>query len=172
MKKLWMLALSATMVVFAIEANAQQMEIGKNKKVERSEVPIQILKSLENEFPEASGVKDQSWYLHFMEGKGSLTARVYKVVVETDQVSFTGYYRPDGSFEKANETKKHVQLPLAVESTIKADYASWEIVDRNEIISVGRINRDRFEVQMAHSGHQKLIVLSPEGEVLKDRQPN
>lgn len=67
-----MLAAVAIAFGIVVEANAQQIEIGKNTKIERSEVPIRILKSLENEFPETSNFQDQTWYLHYMEGKGSL----------------------------------------------------------------------------------------------------
>ena len=44
MKKLSMLAAVAIAFGIVVEANAQQIEIGKNTKIERSEVPIRIPK--------------------------------------------------------------------------------------------------------------------------------
>ncbi|CAD5270123.1 hypothetical protein IMPR6_690373 [Imperialibacter sp. EC-SDR9] len=169
MKKLSMLAAVAIAFGIVVEASAQQIEIGKNTKIERSEVPIRILKSLENEFPETSNFQDQTWYLHYMEGKGSLTAKVYKVVIENSDLDFTAYYKPDGGFEKANEIKKHAQLPEAVEATIHSQYSNWKVVDRNEIISVGRFNRDRFEIQLEKGNLERLILISPDGKVIRDR---
>ncbi len=169
MKKLSLIAAMALAIGIVIEANAQQIEIGKNKKIERSEVPIRILKSLANEFPETNDFQDQNWYLHYMEGKGDLTAKVYKVVIENADLDFTAYYKPDGEFEKANEMKKHVQLPEAVASTIKSQYSNWQVIDKNEIISVGTFNRDRFEVQLERGEIERLIVISPDGKVIRDR---
>jgi hypothetical protein len=169
MKKLSIFAAVAIAFGIVVEANAQQIEIGKNRKIERSEVPIRILKSLDNEFPETSNFQDQNWYLHYMEGKGSLTAREYKVVIKNDDLEFTAYYKPDGEFEKANEVKKHVALPQPVQATLGSQYGDWNVTDKNELISIGRINRDKFEVQLKKNNTERLVVIDPDGKVLRDR---
>lgn len=158
----------------AIVAQAQDVTVLYETKLENKKVPAVIMEQVGKDFP---GAKLDETYL--------IPAKLYEqkwVVIEKNDVPndvdkvevylkgkgmrYSAVYSPDGKLLHSREVQKGVALPTAVSKVIADHYPKWKENRDREVLKDGKKEITHYIVFLKNGWREQRLVISPAGKVL------
>lgn len=157
---------------------AQDSETLVIKKIEKRTVPAAVITSVEKQYPEG--------IVELWEAIPAKAFESYYVVSETNdlslgekpeyfQVTMKGthsktyaVYDAKGNLIHSREIIRDTELPEAIRNTIVANYPGWKITGDKEVIRERKGIDDTYKVELTKSKEKRILIMDPEGQVIKD----
>jgi hypothetical protein len=182
MKKFLLIAcLFITSFYVSAQEGDSALVVRASKPISRELTPQQVIDSLQKRFPNAEAVQYyktpkegvvNGWQVTEDGNVSDQNIEYYTLSFKNDKIQYYGLYYADGTLVKSKLAQQEATLPEPVQTTLRSmkatDYKDWKLLSSSyhKTIDYSKHNT-YYEVTAAKGDERKLLIMSPDGKVLK-----
>jgi hypothetical protein len=170
-------------LAMSVGLNAQEKEEGKIvlQKIGTEAVPGVVVSSVTADYPDATvteynlipvTIYQDQWAVTDVEDNRKEGDEInhYVVILKGDNVNGQAIYDAEGNLLQFKAKIKNEQLPEPIMNYIEKNYSDWAITEDKEIVKLSpRKAIDYYKVKIKKGKKDKVLFLTPDGEVIKER---
>jgi len=160
--------------------------IKASKMVSKDSTPQQVIDTLKKRFPNAEAVQyyktsaavANGWTVSEDDRSHSSDLEYYTIKFKRHDFQYYALFEPNGTLVKSEFEQKGVELPAAVQTSLKKlaaekNYMDYEIISKNYYKYENYdMHKDYYEitaVKKSDSKQKKTIVVDPSGKIISEK---
>ena len=177
--------LIASIVITSFYVSAQDgdssLVVRASKPISKDLTPQQVIDSLQKRFPNAEAVQYyktpkegvvNGWQVTDEGNVSDQSIDYYTLSFTNDKIQYYGLYSADGTLIKSKLAEQEATLPEPVQTTLRSmaatDYKDWKLLTSSYHKTIDYKKQNTYyEVTAAKGDERKLLIMSPDGKVLK-----
>lgn len=166
---------SLTQIVYS---QSNVLNTSSNEDIDLKELPEIVITKIGDDFsvylpdknPDLSVQNLQKYFVAYDLGKDFQGYDNYLVLMKNEKGTLTATYNQKGKLIRVVEKYENVKLPDKVIYAVFKAFPDWGIVDDKFLYTQtdGDVLKKQYDLKIKNGNKTKRIVVSPNGEILKD----